>query len=493
MNRIAPYVVVVLAVWITGLATVVPGAAGPAPSHPGQPPEQDDVIFFRNGDVLRGRVLNDTLRIYTPYALVGIPLHACEKLLFAGSGGDKDTLSTVNGNRFSGNVVDRTVRFRSSLGKNRWEIRREKILRILFHPVPERDRSFPVPEKTDLFVMVNGDLLTGRPEETAFLMTTEGNGLEVPFSEVRSLEIPDEGGDGARVFTKAGEVIRGVLETGAISLKLDIGARIDPFYLDQCSTVFMDDGNRRAAERAAQVPDPEREEPEAREEDGNPGILTNSIGMKLKRIKPGAFVMGSGRGNMDEAPPHRVALTEPFYIGVLEVTQGQWEDVMGNNPSYFKGPRHPVEKVSWNDARLFCRKLSQLENRTYRLPTEAEWEYACRAGNSTEFPWGDEFREDSAWCSVNSGGATQEVGTRESNAWGLYDMIGNVWEWVEDTYGPYPGGEIPEPVPRNGKERVLRGGGWYNVPERCRAASKTFQNPGYGSSSTSGFRVVTEP
>jgi formylglycine-generating enzyme required for sulfatase activity len=293
------------------------------------------------------------------------------------------------------------------------------------------------------------------------------------------------------VYFRNGDVLRGRVMNNTFRILTPDGP-VD-VKRDQCSAVFLEDGNQRIKDRLRPVAGRDRSEPEDRSDEKNPGVLTSSVGMRLKRIEPGEFLMGSDKGSADEAPPHRVAVTKPYYLGVREVTQREWESVMGSNPSYFRNPLHPVEMVSFEDAQRFCRELTRREKRTYRLPTEAEWEYACRAGTSTEFPWGDEFREDAAWCASNAGGKTHEVGTREPNAWGLHDMTGNVWEWVEDAYGPYPGGAVPEDSRRSGTERVLRGGGWFNVTERCRAASRAFQKPDYASSSAAGFRVVAEP
>ena len=173
--------------------------------------------------------------------------------------------------------------------------------------------------------------------------------------------------------------------------------------------------------------------------------LTNSIGMRLVRIEPGSFQMGSP----DEKPQHQVLITRPFFLGIHEVTQGQYQAVMGENPSMFKGSDHlPVEGVSWLDAVNFCNKMSEKDKRTpfyringtdvanvggngYRLPTEAEWEYACRAGSTTLYPFGDDVSKlgEHAWFSNNSDGKTHPVGQKSPNAWGLYDMLGNVWEW----------------------------------------------------------------
>jgi len=223
-------------------------------------------------------------------------------------------------------------------------------------------------------------------------------------------------------------------------------------------------------------------------------VTVNSIAMKLTLIKPGSFMMGSDSGIPNEKPVHKVTLTEPFYIGVHEVTQEQYEKVMKANPAYFKGPKRPVEAVSWNDAQEFCRRLSKMENRRYRLPTEAEWEYACRAGTSTEYYWGSNFDPRYAWLTHKSGQATHDVGTRLPNAWGLYDMSGNVWEWCEDWYAEYPASsdeQVDPKGPSAGKSRVLRGGSWFSYPGYCRSADRSRSTPDYRSSSV-GFRIVLE-
>ncbi len=201
-----------------------------------------------------------------------------------------------------------------------------------------------------------------------------------------------------------------------------------------------------------------------------PDILTNSIGTKLKLIPAGTFMMGSNEKDY-EKPIHQVTITKPFYLGVYQVTQKEWQAVMGNNPSKFKGRNRPVEQVSWDDCQEFCRKLSQKEGVTYRLPTEAEWEYACRAGTKKRYYWGNDFNGDYAWWHDNSGGQTHDVGTRKPNAWGLHDMIGNVWEWCNDwcegDYYQYcvDNNIVDDPQgPDTGSYRVLRGGSWNNNP-----------------------------
>jgi formylglycine-generating enzyme required for sulfatase activity len=179
-------------------------------------------------------------------------------------------------------------------------------------------------------------------------------------------------------------------------------------------------------------------------------------------------------------------------VGVTEVTQAQYEAVMGTNPSHFKGATNPVEEVTWNDATEFCKKLSEKTRQAVRLPTEAEWEYACRAGGNTGFSFGDadDRLGDYAWYRANSGDTTHPVAQKKPNAWGLYDMHGNVWEWCADWYGDYPKGAVTDPQgPAAGTARVLRGGGWSSDPTYCRSALRRGSSPGRRSGDF-GFRVV---
>jgi len=193
-----------------------------------------------------------------------------------------------------------------------------------------------------------------------------------------------------------------------------------------------------------------------------------------------------------EKPAHEVTLTQPFYMGKFEVTQEQYQQVMGSNPSHFKGPDLPVERVSWDDAQDFCKKASEKTGLTVRLPTEAEWERACRAGTKTTYYTGDAEADldRSGWYDKNSGNTTHPVGQKVPNAWGTYDMHGNVWGWVQDFYEPYKAEAATDPQgPAQGQYRVLRGGSWINIPVYCRSASRVGFNPGDRYFDL-GFRVV---
>ena len=231
-------------------------------------------------------------------------------------------------------------------------------------------------------------------------------------------------------------------------------------------------------------------------------VITNTIGIRMLLIPAGEFLMGSPDSDSDalthEKPQHRVKLTRPFYLGVCAVTQEEYERVMGKNPSRFQGdPQRPVETVSWNDAVEFCRRLSENEGKQYRLPTEAEWEYACRAGTTTKWCFGDSESQlgEYAWYDENSGGTTHPVGEKKPNAWGVYDMHGNVWEWCADWYeaGYYSASPADDPqCPSSGDVRVLRGGSWLIFPGGSRSAFRLGSAPD-DRSRDNGFRLARTP
>ena len=250
--------------------------------------------------------------------------------------------------------------------------------------------------------------------------------------------------------------------------------------------------------------------------------IVNSIGMKLVLIPGGKFSMGSPpgeKGSNDSERQHEVTISKAYYLGVHEVTQGQYQKVMGNNPSYFQGDKiaerhpqtrrivrevdssnHPVEEVSWDDAVEFCRRLSELPDekqmgRIYRLPTEAEWEYACRAGKQGVYHFGNDsaYLGDFDWFAENSKGHTHPVGGKKPNAWGFFDMHGNVSEWCHNWYEEYPRGPVTDPQgPTEGPAHTLRGGYYTSHPVACRAAHRTFVGvlSGGQKSPNQGFRIA---
>jgi formylglycine-generating enzyme required for sulfatase activity len=202
-------------------------------------------------------------------------------------------------------------------------------------------------------------------------------------------------------------------------------------------------------------------------------------GIVFLLVEPGEFRMGSTRGNADEQPVHTVRITKPFYLAETETTQQQWEAVMGTNPSNFRGPRLPVETVSWNDLQAFVRNLNGGGAGPFRLPTEAEWEYACRAGTNSEYAFGDVISTNQANYDVHN--RTVAVGSFKPNAWGFYDMHGNVWEWCSDWYdsdyyATCRDGVSDPQGPSDGVLRVVRGGSWNTYPAYVRSANRSMES-----------------
>ncbi len=214
-------------------------------------------------------------------------------------------------------------------------------------------------------------------------------------------------------------------------------------------------------------------------------------GLEVKRAAQseyGAAVSRFKQAGDWEKPAHAVTLSKPFYMGRYEVTQEQYSQVMGTNPSFFKGRSLPVVTVSWEEAVAFCKKMGD----GIGLPSEAEWEYACRAGTTTLFYSGDadSALDDVGWHGNNSLETTHVVGRKTANAWGLYDMHGNVWEWCQDWYGELGAESVTDPQGLgSGKHRVLRGGSWYHLAQYCRSANRSYDTPGNHDDSF-GFRVV---
>jgi formylglycine-generating enzyme required for sulfatase activity len=190
---------------------------------------------------------------------------------------------------------------------------------------------------------------------------------------------------------------------------------------------------------------------------------------------------------------HSVMLTKPYYMGKFEVTQDQYQQVTGRNPSHFKGRDLPVDEVSWDDAQEFCEKASGKTGQTVRLPTEAEWEHACRAGTKTAYYTGDGEADldRAAWYQENSGNTTHPTGQKAPNVWGLHDMHGNVWEWCADRYGEYSAVAATDPQgAAQGQHRVLRGGSSGNAPGNCRSAHRYGNTPDGRYNIGLGFRVA---
>ena len=223
--------------------------------------------------------------------------------------------------------------------------------------------------------------------------------------------------------------------------------------------------------------------------------IKDGISIDMVRVEAGTFTMGATAEMKhpadDEKPVHQVTLTNDYYIGKYEVTQALWQAVMGNNPSEFKGDNLPVEKVSWKDCQDFISKLNRITGKTFRLPTEAEWEYAARGGNKSRgYQYsGSNNLADVAWYMDNSGDKTHAVGTKQPNELGIYDMSGNVWEWCQDWYGKYSSSSQVNPTGANsGSYRVKRGGSWEIIDWGCRSSYRYSSVPDFCGSNL-GFRL----
>jgi formylglycine-generating enzyme required for sulfatase activity len=223
--------------------------------------------------------------------------------------------------------------------------------------------------------------------------------------------------------------------------------------------------------------------------------LGGGVTMELVRIRAGTFMMGSDSGRDDETPVHSVTISRDFYIGRYQVTRTQWQAVMGSDPSSLSGCGDcPVANVSWDEVVTFCDTVATMTGYDLRLPTEAEWEYACRAGTTTEYSFGDDGARlgDYGWYIDNSDSRTHEVGGKLPNPWGLYDMHGNVLEWCSDWYSStyYSSSPGSDPTgPEAGSDRVERGGQWGSSPGSCRSANRSRSSPDLGSTKV-GFRCA---
>jgi len=242
-------------------------------------------------------------------------------------------------------------------------------------------------------------------------------------------------------------------------------------------------GGRKMSNVTSQIVPESSERPIIESTFQNKTIMCKGIPIEMVAVKGGTFTMGAtseqGSDADSDEKPHSVTLSD-YYIGKFEVTQELWQAVMGNNPSYFKGSKNPVENVSWNDCQDFIRKLNQLTGQNFRLPTEAEWEYAARGGNkSCGYKYsGSNNIGDVAWYDNNSGSKTHTVGTKSPNELGIYDMSGNVWEWCQDWCGSYGSGSQTNPKgASSGSGRVRRGDSWLNSAQGCRVSDRGSSTP----------------
>jgi formylglycine-generating enzyme required for sulfatase activity/serine/threonine protein kinase len=390
---------------------------------------------------------------------------------------------------------------------------------------PQQMRGDPPDVRDDVhalgviwYQLATGNLMAGRPGGTRWAQKLADLGLSFPMIELLGACVEEDPNDRpadagvlaerlAALIVPAAEATARCPDCGGPMRRRDgkYGAFLGCVAYPHCKgSRELPGGREKPRENRSPVPA------------DLPKTVTNSAGIRLVLVPAGTFLMGSPESEAergtDEGPRHQVTLSRPLYVGVFPVTQAEYENVTGTNPAQFRkgaggGPRHPVEQVSWDEAVAFCRRLSELPaekaaKRVYRLPTEAEWEYACRAGTTTAFSCGESLSGEQAnFDSTRPAGAakrkpaaekTTKVGAYRANAWGLCDMHGNVWEWCADRYGEDHYREVAEADPTGparGGTRVLRGGSWNSSGHMCRGARRHKYAPNF-KGDTIGFRVV---
>jgi formylglycine-generating enzyme required for sulfatase activity len=304
--------------------------------------------------------------------------------------------------------------------------------------------------------LVDGSHLIGLPKTASVPFRWSYAVIDIAWKDIRSITI-GEGRDTATILMQNRDRLTGSFIFGNVGLTTPFGdVQIDTPHVTWINVV------RPVSERMAGE---ERV------------VFIGGVRLEMAWIQPGEFKMGADDGRDDEKPVHRVRISKGFWMGKHEVTQELWEQVMGQNPSGFRGGRNPVDSVSWRDCQIFMGALNgMVPGSGFRLPTEAEWEYACRAGTTNAFYTGnaDSDADDIAWHSGNSGGTTHPVGQKQANAWGLHDISGNVGEWCSDFWDDvYPSGLVLDPMgPSSGTGRILRGGSWNVSTVSCRSANR---------------------
>ncbi len=453
-----------------------------------------------DGQMHSGRVLHESFRLRTSHGELELPARFLAAIDLTRQRDGIDSIITVAADRLSGFLLEPQFRFQTSSDTNTvTELRRELIAKILFRLSPADSLEQP-PES--LVVLRNGDFLGGRIQPDKLRIRESGaEPGEISLARLAELTFSEAPGDLVRVEPAHGEAWEGTMSPLDFQIELAIGLPLT-IYSDRIASIRH--GSGLSFELAGRIGIPST--PAHR-----PAGPAQLVGPGLVWVPPGEFLLGSPNEEkdreLDEGPLTRAIIPDGFWIAAHEVTQADYESLMGRNPSQYAGDgRRPVEKVNWQEAIDFCRALNAREQAAgrlpdgyaFRLPTEVEWEYACRAGTSTRFSHGDDpgYLETPAyaWCGHNSGSSTRPVGTRQPNPWGLFDMHGNVWEWCLDAWsGAYPGGTITNAVSApQGSLRVARGGSWLYDPRFCRSANRD----SYGMlnrCSDVGFRIVLAP
>lgn len=484
------------------LAGFLPGSAGATeagttkaakaqPERTARALPGDDQLVLRSGETLKARVQNEAFTLRTPYGRLTVPRAQIARLDLAPEPTQMDVLVTMTKDRFSGLLEDADFLL-ASTGTEPVRLRREKVQKVSLAAGEAGAASGP---KGLWFRLRNGDAFTGElPDERLMVATTRGE-ESLPAGQITALERVGGAPAAVKIQLGDGRTVQGNLVAEDLEVALGIGSHLRLYQ------GFVETIQTRAAS------DPTNPAPG----EATPGRIDPPPGARpegMVWIRPGTFLMGSppeepGR-DFDEGPQTEVRLTHGFWMATAEVTQAEYKSVMGINPSTFvDDPQRPVEKVTWREAMEYCDRLTQLHSAkgllppgySYRLPTEAEWEYACRAGTSSRFSFGEdaELRKlpEYAWFGENADFSTHPVRQKQANPWGLFDMHGNVLEWCLDHATTLlPGGKVVDyRAPKEGLLRVARGGSWLYGGKACRSANRDT----YGEltrCSDVGFRVV---
>jgi len=451
-------------------------------------------VQLNDGTVRTGKVMNASVTLHASYGSLPLNSELLAAIEFAQPPGSFDRVTTVNRNRLSG-FLNESIELRDESGEM-VQLNKAAIRRIVFR---QRESEATQVATRRFLTLHNGDLLSGDVRNWNLQPRPGARTTSMVLDELDSARFK-AGSREVDLLLKNGSEQTASLPADALLFELDLGPEVQ-LPLTQLKALYARSGTLPLVVRnefadtatlAAEV------------STGPPA--TTPEGMVW--IKPGRFQLGSppeekGHGT-DEDPPTDVVITRGFWMGQHEVTQAEYLAVMGSNPSGFLGQtNHPVERVTWNEANAYCVKKTALEREAgrlpagfvYRLPTEAEWEYACRAGTITRFSHGDDLAEtglvEYAWFTTNSDSSTRPVGQLKPNPWGLYDLHGNVWEWCQDLWqDAYPGGTVTDPTgPTDGWLRVARGGSWLYDAAFSRSANRDNYGP-ENRCSDIGFRVV---
>jgi len=475
-----------------------PAAEIPAPGQ-SQPVTEDraaaeshprDVLLLNTGQRLEGRVLDTKLTLRTSYGVLSLPVAAMSAIQLLDGEHNLRQVATVNSNRYTGFLEETGLRFQIS-DQAPIEIRRERLSKVWFG---ERGVSFRTLPASRWVRLRNGDILSGHFLTESVALLIGDTNSEIHLNEIACTFSNTNGLSDLVIRETDGRIGHGRLASEGLEFLLDTGPRLNLYagLIERLGS--RENLSESIADSSTVAP---------------VNSSTNLEGFVW--IPAGQFLMGSpteelGRDS-DEGPQTRVILPHGFWIGKHETTQRQYQSVMGANPSNATGDANrPVERVTWFEAVEYCRKLTDQaeaagrlpEGYAYRLPTEAEWEYACRAGTATRFSFGEDKNatelEEYAWFTRNSESVTHPVGTRKPNPWGLSDMHGNVWEWCWDRWeDALPGGTVTnKPVSAVGTLRIARGGSWLYEPKACRSANRDDYSP-WNRCSDVGFRVVLAP